>query len=566
MSDVTFDRCDVPVLIVGGGPVGLALAADLGWRGHQCLVVEQGDGTLTHPRANAENARTMEFCRRWGIADKVREAGTPEDFSHDVLYLTGLKSHRILHIERSGHGGRGASTLSPERPQRCNQIWLDPILRDRAAGFEGVTVRQQCRFESFVEHDDHVVARVHDLMTDTVSEIRCRYLVACCGGRSGIRQTLGIGMTGKPVLDYNLNLFFRIPNLSSHHIMGDASMYFFVDRTGLWASLVALDGRDLWRVGLRGKEVYENPQSVDGAAILRRLLGRDVPHEMISAVPWVARDLVADSYGSARVFLAGDAAHLNTPSGGFGMNTGLGDAVDLGWKLAAMLEGWGSPGLLGSYEVERRPIALRNVRQAAENFEATIATTADERLEEDGETGETARAELAAWIRDKRTRTFLTDGTALGYRYDPSPICWPDGTPAPEDTIVRYQPSSRPGGRAPHAWLADGRSTLDLFGHGFVLLKFGTDDAPSEPLERALATRSIPLRIVTITDPDIARLYERRLVLVRPDGHVAWRGDVCPQDCAALAARICGADAAPPARLSAAAAGAPDEIGTMVAP
>jgi len=173
-----------PVLIVGGGPVGLALAADLGWRGTECIVVEQGDGTIAHPRANAENARTMEFFRRWGIADAVREAGTPEDFPHTVLYLTSLTGFEIARIERPDHGGRAPTLISPERPQRCNQIWLDPILRNLATSFDGVTLQLRCRLESFVQHDDHVVATVHDLTTGERRQIIADYLIACCGGHS----------------------------------------------------------------------------------------------------------------------------------------------------------------------------------------------------------------------------------------------------------------------------------------------------------------------------------------------------------------------------------------------
>ena len=514
---------NIPILIAGAGPVGLALASDLGWRGISCLVIEQGDGTIDHPRANAENARTMEFCRRWGIADKVRTSGTPENFPHTVLYLTSMNGYEVVRIDRPGHGGGRPSGFSPERPQRCNQLWFDPILRELAESFPTVNLKYQCRLESYKQDDNGVVATVVDSVSGEKREIACQYLVDCCGGASPVRRALGIRMDGKPVVEYNVNLFYRIPNFPTLHDKGDAAMLFMLDETGVWASLVELNGADLWRIGLRGKDIYEHPETIDTKETLRRVIGKDVPHELLSAKPWIARDLVAESYGSGRVFLAGDAAHLNTPSGGFGMNTGLGDAVDIGWKLAAMVQGWGGPKLMATYEAERQPVAVRNVRQATHNFEMAIATETGPDINDPGAAGEAARKKVGDWIRSSRTRTFITDGTALGYVYESS-IVVPDGTPPQEDTIIQYHPSSRPGGRAPHAWLADGRSTLDLFGKGFTLLDFAEGSAAMrDELKAAFASRQVPLEVVSIDDPEIAKLYESPLVLVRPDGHVAWR-------------------------------------------
>src|SRR5712691_4108309 len=285
--------------------------------GIECMLVEQGDGTIAHPRANAENARTMEFFRRLGIADKVREAGTPEDYPHTVLYLTALTGFEIARIERPGHGGRAPSTVSPERPQRCNQLWLDPILRQRAMSFPSVTVRLNCRFETF-EHDDAgVIATVHDLATNERQRISADYLVACCGGASSIPKSLGIEMHGTPALEYNLNIFFRTPELWSNHDKGKAALHFFVDPQGIWRTLVQLDGRELWRLSLNGKEYFDNAETVDASAFIAGVVGKPVPHQVVSALRWVARDLVADKYQGGRVFLAGDAAHQNTPSGGF---------------------------------------------------------------------------------------------------------------------------------------------------------------------------------------------------------------------------------------------------------
>jgi 2-polyprenyl-6-methoxyphenol hydroxylase-like FAD-dependent oxidoreductase len=533
----------VPVLIVGGGPVGLALALDLGWRGVECLVVERNDGTIAHPRANAENSRSMEFFRRWGIANAVRAAGTPEDYPHTALYLTDFDGFEISRIERPQHGGAGRGTaVSPERPHRCNQLWLDPILRERATGFESVRLIDRCRFETFrQDRGGGIVATLSDLDDGRAVEVRAQFVIACCGGHSSVRRTLGIGARGDPAIEYNLDFFFRTPRLWTLHDKGKAALYFLIDGRGLWRTVVQIDGRELWRLNLRGKELYDHSATVDPQAVLDAMFGRPVPAEFLKTAKWIARDLVADGYGGPNAFLAGDAAHQNTPAGGFGLNTGLGDAVDLGWKLAAVLHGWGGPRLLDSYEAERRPVALRNVEQATYNYRTDQELPTAPDIGEDSPAGAAARARAKAYLDAEKRKMLVTDGTALGYRYDGSPILCDDGSPPLPDTISEYRPSTRPGTRAPHAWMTDGRSVLDLYGRGFVLLDFSSGAADTAPLRRAFARRGVPLGVAGIAEPDIAKLYERDLVLVRPDGHVAWRGDTPPADPDAVADRVRGA-------------------------
>lgn len=532
---------ETAVLIVGGGPVGLSLALDLGSRGIAVLLVEQEDGTIDHPRASAENARTMEFMRRWGIADAVRAAATPPGFSQDVVYLTSLNGFEIARISRPEHGSGGASSHSPESPQRCNQVWLDPIIARAAAAHDSVTLRYRHRFISYEENGDRIVATVRDLVSGEDRRIAAQYLIACCGGRSSIGRTIGSEMQGTPAIEYNLNLFLRIHDLDHYHNKGNAALYYFVDSSGIWRVLAELDGRSFWRVAIRGKQYYDDPESVDAEALISGMVGRSMPYEVLSRRGWIARDLVASSYGGGRVFLAGDAAHQNSPTGGFGMNTGIADAVDLGWKLAAVLDGWGGPQLLSSYEIERRAVALRNVRQATENFKSDRKRTADPAIADDSPAGAAARREMGAAIEGTQARQFLTDGTALGYRYDGSPIVCEDGTPVPPDPISEYRPIARPGARAPHVSLDDGRSTIDLFGRGFALLRLGQSAPDSSPVERAFAARGVPLTVTTLHEPSVLEHYERQLVLVRPDGHVAWRSDLLPDDPAALAERVRGA-------------------------
>ncbi len=483
---------------------------------------------IYHPRATAQNARTMEFFRRWGIADQVKRAGAPPDFPHTVLYITDLNGFEIARFERATHGGLKPQEISPERPQRVNQLWLDPILHELASSYEAVTLRYTCEFESFVEDGDGIVATVRS--GQTVETIRAKYAVDCTGTRGTLRRQLGIEMDGRPTLDYNLSIFFKIPELWSYHDKGKAALHFFVDAKGITRNLVQLDGRELWRLGICDQALYENPDSADVAALITQAMGCEIPFELIGVARWIAHDLVAKSYGSQRVFMAGDAAHLNPPAGGFGLNTGMGDVVDLGWKISAALAGWGGPRLLGSYEAERRPIALRNVRQSTENHLRSMELKIDPAIGEDSATGARARQELGDHLRAIQGRTFITDGTALGYIYSGSPIVCDDGSPLPEDTIMEYHPTTHPGARAPHAWLEPGRSIIDLFGDAFVLLRLGADAPGPEPFGAAFAGRGVPLEIASIDDPAIAKLYERKLVLVRPDGHVAWRGDELPRD------------------------------------
>jgi len=268
------------------------------------------------------------------------------------------------------------------------------------------------------------------------------------------------------------------------------------------------------------------------------VVGKPVPHEVISIRRWTARNVVSDRYREARVFLAGDAAHLNHPASGLGLNTGLGDAVDLAWKLEATLAGWAGAGLLDSYEIERHPVGVRNVGHASMTYDTDRTQQPHPEIALDTAAGAKARRAMGEAIVRTQTRKFITDGIALGYRYDPSPICWPDPDPAPPLTISEYNPTSYPGSRAPHAWLGAGRSTIDAFGRGFTLLRFGDDDPGA--IERSFGARGVPLAIISIADPAIGALYERRLVLVRPDGHVAWRSDAPPTDPGVLVDRVRG--------------------------
>jgi hypothetical protein len=344
-------------------------------------------------------------------------------------------------------------------------------------------------------------------------------------------------MSGNPALTYTTNVLFRCKDFDRLHDKGKGYRFIFIGPEGVWLTIVAVNGGDRFRMSIVGTPEQINHGEADIRAALARAMGHDFDYEILSVMRWVRRELVADRYGSRRVFIAGDAAHLMSPTGGFGMNTGIGDAVDLGWKLEAVHKGWGGAELLASYEAERRPVGLRNVAEASRNLRRMLSTR--ERLPgpeifQPGAAGDGARQQYGDWFAAIMRHEWFANGVMLGYRYDTSPLIWQDGTPAPPDVSHPYIQTARPGARAPHVWLADGRSTLDLFGRGFTLMRLGSDAPAATSIERAAADRGVPLETVTIDEPDVITAYQRRLVLVRPDGHVAWRADQEPADAAAL--------------------------------
>ena len=371
-------------------------------------------------------------------------------------------------------------------------------------------------------------------MTDTVTgadkTIRTRYMVACDGAESGVRETLDIDLIGDHGLSFNINIFFRSDARDVLFSRGRAIMQWFFDEGGLWADIVAINGKDLWRLSIMnltpGTEITEE----EGADYLRKAAGIDLDVEFLSILPWDRKRVVAESYQDGRIFMAGDAVHQMSPTGGFGMNTGIQEAVDIGWKLAAVIDGWGGDNLLASYDAERRPVARFITDEGARNFTQFAKLPKGPLITLETPEGVSFREEFRQTLYELRMdREYDTNGIVLGYRYEGSPIIVPDGTPEPEFRVIDYTPTARPGHRAPHSWIGEGekKSTLDLFGHGFTLLRFDKSVSPTRLLDAA-EKRVMPLAVEDINQDNIARLYERKLVLVRPDGHVAWRGDADP--------------------------------------
>jgi 2-polyprenyl-6-methoxyphenol hydroxylase-like FAD-dependent oxidoreductase len=415
-------------------------------------------------------------------------------------------------------------------------------LRGLAQSYSDVTLRHRCRLETFEVSDGGVTAQIVDLDTGERERVKARFLAACDGANSSIRRALGIKLIGSEVLSRPFHMFFRIPDLFGKLGIKPGTFYLAIDRNGLWANIRVIDPAEgLWRLMVLDSPEDLDPDQIDRNAYLRRALGRDIDVEWVGVSVWTRRGVVAERYSQGPVHLLGDAVHQLSPTGALGMNTGIADAMDLSWKLAAVIEGWGGDGLLASYDAERRPIGERNVRAATgyfqghRDFERGVETIEDATAD-----GDEIRKRLGEQLLRDIARMFRTIGVQLGYRYDPSPICVPDGTPPPADEPEIYVPTARSGSRAPHVWLDDGRSTLDLFGRGFVLLRLGPEAPDPAALVRAAARSKMPLQVATLREPEALRHYERRLILVRPDGHVAWRGDEIPADATALIDRVRG--------------------------
>jgi len=510
--------------------VGLALAGDLGWRGVGCVLIEQTDGSIYQPRMDLVGIRTMEFCRRWGLVAAVEGSPYPRDYAQDNVYLTSLTGYELGRERFPGIGQAPAPPESPQRRERCPQNMFDPILREFAASQKSVAMRYRTRLVSFMQNSEMVTAEVENADTGAREQIFARTIVGCDGARSLVRDTLGIRMLGNPVLTYTTNVIFRCPHLLSLHDKGKAYRHILIGPEGTWSTIVAINGRDQWRFSLIGGSQQREYTTEEIEAAIRRAVGRDFEFEILSVLPWVRRELVAERYREGRGFIAGDAAHAMSPTGGFGMNTGIGDAVDISWKLAGTIAGWGGEGLLDSYSSERQPVGARNVAEASGNLRRMLSVGAHPDIADDTPQGAATRAKVGREFTEMMRREWFTLGIHLGYRYEDSPICWPDGSQAPLDDPKAYVPVARPGHRAPHAWLADGRSTFDLFGRGFTLLGFGAAAQEAAPLLDAARARRVPIDFVGIAEPHIAALYRRKFALVRPDGHVAWRDDRMPEE------------------------------------
>jgi len=539
------------VLIVGAGPVGLTLAIDLAWRGIDVTVVEaRPPAAAPDPKCNHVAARTMEIFRRLGVAEKVRNAGLPADYPHDISYRTTFTGEELTRIKIpcrrdrfTMKDGPDCNWPTPEPPHRINQIFLEPILFEHAVSQPRIRIISRTSVEDVVVEDTCAHVSLRDLEAGTVSRIDCRYLIGCDGARSIVRKAVGAELAGDAVVQRVQSTYIRAPKLiglqQHERAWGTGSIN--PRRSGM---VYAIDGCERWLVHNYMKSGEGDFDEVDRDACIRTILGvgADFSYEIISKEDWYGRRLIANRFRDRCAFIAGDAAHIWVPYAGYGMNAGIADAMNLSWLLAAHLNGWAPSAILDAYEAERWPITSQVSRFAMSHAEAEIRRrgAVPEEIEDAGPSGECARREVGRLAYEINVQQYACAGLNFGSYYDRSPIIAYDGAQHPAYTMDSFTPSTVPGCRTPHLWCADGRSLYDAMGPEFTLLRFDSA-AETAPLEAAARARGAPLRVLDIRKPGLATTDGGGLVLSRPDQHVGWRGNRLPADPLALIDRVRGA-------------------------
>lgn len=532
---------DTQVLIVGAGPVGLTLAIDLGRRGVQCTLLERNNAPSGLPKMERCNARTMEIYRRLGIAQEIRQAGYPQDAPMDVFIVTRLVEKPILRLpygsvnelkaDIAAHND-GTRTLEPY--QLISQYTLEPLLKEIAERDPNVTVRFGCELTRFEDHGDHVRAFCSRPEDSGEQRITARYLVGCDGGSSAVRKQLGIRLRGDGNLLTLRQALFRCDDLYERIPIGKGRHYHVAD--GQSGFIIVQD--DTRHFTLHAVTEHES----DMPRLFEQIVGMPIDYETLYIGQWTQHLLLADDYGRGNVFIAGDAAHLVIPTGGLGMNTGVGDATDLSWKLAGALQGWGGPRLLDSYQKERRPIGARNVAASrrANGGRRRWRDAWCPEIREDSDRGRAARDHLARIANEEQRKTNEILGIEAGYRYVDSPLVWPEPGTGPDPDNTAYVPTTWPGARLPHVWLGDGTALHDHLGFGFTLLGVAGDHPDTTGLEAAFDALGAPLAVTLLDEAAAHAVYGYRFLLVRPDLHIVWRGDRMPEEAVEIARRATG--------------------------
>ena len=539
MADST--SVSTSVLIVGAGPVGLAAAIELGHRSIPCVLVERNPRVGYAPRAKTTNVRTREHLRRWGIADALRDASPlGVDYPSNVVFCTRLGGPGLARFGNAMYCAPGKNPMYSEHGQWIPQYTVEEVMRAHTQTLPSVDIRFNQDVLAIEQDADRVRVTAKDVESGATRVISAAFVIGADGARSKVRESIGASMEGHFGLSRNFNVVFRAPGLAEAHRHGPAIMYWQVN-PDVPSLIGPMDTGDKWF--FMPTKVPEGMHFTpgDAPALLKLATGIDLPYEVLSSDEWTASQLLANRYRDRRVFLAGDACHLHPPFGGYGMNMGVADGVDLGWKIAAVLQGWGGAALLESYERERRPVHRHVLDEAVANHSTLGNQLWQPGLEDATDDGAALRRVVGKRIEGAKLREFNTLGVMLGYRYDESPVIVGDGSPSPAQDFINYVPTARPGHLAPHAWLHDGSSLYDHFGQGFTLLSTDAgDEAGIARLRDAAGAIGAPLTIIAPKEPGIAALYRARHALIRPDQHVGWRGDTLPADAASLLRHLTG--------------------------
>ncbi len=536
---------DAAVLIIGAGPAGLSLAVELGGQGHRCIVVERHDRVGYAPRAKTTNVRTRELMRRWGIAGRLAaESPFGVDYPSNVVFATRLGGRELQRFPNGFNCNPARDDRYSEHAQWIPQYKVEAVLKSRASEMPSVDIRFGTELKEFEDNGDHVTATLRNVATGAETTVNAAYLVGADGARSTVREKLGIKMSGTSPLSHNHNIVFRAPGLAGRHKLGPAVMYWLVNEE-VPSVISPLDTGDRWTFGC--PRLLD--ASSDPATLIRLALGFDIDIEILSRDEWTAHQLIAEKYSAGRTFLIGDACHLHPPYGGYGMNMGIGDALDLGWKLSAVLSGWGGEQLLSSYEIERRQVHERVIAESVANHAHTSRRLVVPGMEEESAAGDAIRAELSQMLAETKHREFYTLGVTLGSRYRFSPVLAEDTGAADEvPDSTDYTPQARPGCLAPHAWLNDnkddrsvGASLYDHFeSRGFTLLVTRKQAASAtDALVDAASGQGIPLKVLSPELPGLYELYACDYALIRPDQYIAWCGNSV-DDAFDILARVTG--------------------------
>lgn len=531
--------CETDVLVCGGGPCGLMLANELGRRGIRCLVVDAKPGTAFNPQANATQARTMEHFRRLGFAHEIRALGLPADHPTDIAYFTRFARHELARISLPTAAeaivkikSLSGSWSAAELPHRVSQKFVEATLRRHAQAWPSADVRYGWTLERFADEGASVSATIRPSEGGAAQQVTAKFLVGADGARSFVRRELGFewgGVTGTRREFMGGKMFavyLRAPTFRSALRHPQAWMYVAVNHQRR-AFMASVDGVSeyAFHAALRPDENADGWTEADARRVFTEAVGVELPIDILSMGTWLAgHALVARRFQQGRVFIAGDAAHLFTPTGGLGYNTAVEDAVNLGWKLASVIRGQAPQALLASYEAERRPLAERNTGYARRFADSVGLFAAKPELEEDSERGEAERRLAARHLNEHARLEFNIPGVTFGGRYDGSPVIVGDGTVLPSDEPNVYIPTASPGGRPPHAWLDDGQSLFDRFHSEWTLLALGPDAPSTAAFEAAAQALAVDLRVVRLPQAALRELYEAPLALIRPDQIVAWRG------------------------------------------